>query len=143
MLWLSQQFWSHLSKICGMNFLLSVYSLWLFYNIIPFLQLSYFPIDQWFTNLTWYQSLFQASIKSCLISIVHQKHLSFHINPGMICLLPLNCFREFYPGVTHSKKVYMSRWKCLKLTWLQIDFCFVVVFVGTYVATWRIDCFSI
>ena len=52
MLWLAKQFLSDLSEICVMNFLFSVHSLWLFHFIIPFLQLSYFPIDQWFTNLT-------------------------------------------------------------------------------------------
>ena len=52
-------------------------------------------------------------------------------------------FREVYPGVTDSDKVYMSRWKGLKLAWLWIDLGFVVLFVGTYVDSWGIDSFHI
>ena len=34
-----------------MNFPFSVHSFLLFHDIIPFLHLSYFPVDKWFTNL--------------------------------------------------------------------------------------------
>ena len=52
MLWLYDKLLSDLSEICGMNFLFNVNSLWLFHCIIPFLQLSYFHVDKWFTNFT-------------------------------------------------------------------------------------------
>ena len=62
----------------------------IFHCTIQPLNCSHLHVDQWFNNLTWYQSLVQASIKSCSISIIHQKQLSFHINTGIIALLPLN-----------------------------------------------------
>ena len=122
MLWLSEQFLSDLSEICGMNLIFSVHSLLLFHCIIPFLQLSYFSIDQWFTNLTLYQSLVQASNKSCSISIVHQKQLSFHINPAIFSLLTLDSSREVSTGVTYPDKVYMLRWKAW--SWHDCEFVF-------------------
>ena len=73
-----------------MDLLFGVHFLWLFHCIISLLNCSHFPVDQWFTNLTLYQILVQVSNKSRSICIVHQKQLSFHINPGIIALLPLD-----------------------------------------------------
>ena len=58
MFWLSKQFFSNLSEICVMNFLFNVHSLLLFHCIIPFLQISYFLVYQWFTNLTLSSTFF-------------------------------------------------------------------------------------
>ena len=100
---------------------------------------SHFPIDQWFNNLTWYQILVQDRNKSCLISIVHQKQLSFHINLGIIALLPLDSSREVYPCVTDSKKVHMVRWKGLNWHMIANWIGFVVFFACIYVTSWGID----
>ena len=139
MFWLIKQLLSDSSKIWVMNFLFSVHSLWLFHYIIYFLQLSYFPVDQWFTNLTWYQSLVQARSKSCLIFIVHQKQLSFHVNSAIFSLLTLDSSLEASTVVTDSEKVHMSRWKGLNWHMIANWIGFAVFFAGTYVASWIID----
>ena len=44
-------------------------------------------------------------------------------------------FKEVYLGVTDLEKVYISMWNGLKLTRLRIEFVFVVLFAGAYVAS--------
>ena len=124
MLWLSEQFLFGLSEICGMNFLFSVHSLWLFHCIIPFLHLSYFLVDQWFRNLTWYHILVHASNKPCPISIVHQKQPSFHIIPGIITLLPLDYVQKSLPRWRTLRKCICQGGKVWTDIWLRIGlFC--------------------
>ena len=111
-----------------MNSFPSVYWSQLFHCIIPFQYLSYWPVDIWFSNLTWYQSLVQAKTQTLETFIVHQKQLSFHIIPGTIALLPLDFIQRILSrcdGIWKSAHVEAER---IEMTYDCELVCFAVIF---------------
>ena len=98
-------------------------------------QLLSFSCRSMFNNLTWYQSLVQASNKSCLISIIYQKKLSFHINPRIITLLPLDYVQRILSKCDRPWESVHVKVERLETDMIANWIFFCNVFASIYVAS--------